>query len=185
MKELTLDLKKFCSKDRFRDAITEPFSRGEWSYATNGHLLIRVPRRDDIAEIENSPQVERLWPKEAPNYRVPSTLILPPPKEEDCRTCNGRGTQHDCPDCGCNCEDCGGTGHISTDRNVGIMVGKTPIAMQYARVLLSLPGIEIDDISIPAAHAFVMQFRFDGGDGILAILRDARARGWTVSKVHL
>lgn len=180
-----LDLKQFCSKDRFREAIVEPFSRGEWSYATNGHLLIRVPRRNDIAEIEKAPHIEHLWPKEAPNYRVPSTLVLPPPKEEDCRTCDGRGTKHDCPDCGCDCDDCGGTGHISTDRNVGIMVGKTPIAMRYARVLLSLSGIQVDDISALVDSVFVMRFRFDGGDGILATLRDAHAWGWTVSEVRL
>jgi len=44
------DLKKYCSKDETRPYLHEPFSRGEWTYATNGHIAVRVPKLADVPE---------------------------------------------------------------------------------------------------------------------------------------
>ncbi len=46
-----IDLKPFCGDNDIRYYLNEPFSEGEFTYATNGHILIRVPRRDDVPEV--------------------------------------------------------------------------------------------------------------------------------------
>ena len=45
-----IDLQQFCSKDDTRPYICKPFSFGEFSYATNGHIIVRVARRADVEE---------------------------------------------------------------------------------------------------------------------------------------
>ncbi len=180
-----IDLTPFCSKDKYRGAILKPFSRGEWTYATNGHILIRVPRGAEVPEVDNSPVVERIWPKGSVSFRSPSTLALPPGAQVFCETCEGRGTKHDCPDCTCECEKCGGVGRLASDETISIMVGKIAVAMKYARMLIALPDLEVADDSASADQVPVLLFRFNGGDGMLACLKRADASGWTVSDVVL
>ena len=78
-----MDLQQFCSVgdeyNRYR--IHRPFSRGAWSWATNGHILVRVARRADIPEDQDAPNAEAVWPKIEPGaWRVPSLAALPPPE---------------------------------------------------------------------------------------------------------
>jgi hypothetical protein len=169
-----IDLMKFCGDKKHRVAIGEPFSLGEWSYATDGHILIRVPRRIDIPEREKVPDVERIWPKGVETtFRSPKVTVLPPKEEVDCDICDGRGFKHDCPDCTCECEECNGTGLLSKDKRLAVPVGHVTIAMRYARALLELPALEL---SVSPAGAPVLQFRFDGGDGILTTIRHSHER---------
>ena len=62
--QINLDI--FC--DPSSPGLTRPFSVGTWSYATNGHILVRVPRRDDVAENPDAPNTRALlrknkWPR--------------------------------------------------------------------------------------------------------------------------
>lgn len=166
-----IDLMPFCSRDSFRSAsIGEPFSREEWTYATNGHVMLRLPRRDDVPERADAPVAEKVWPTTPePVFRAPKVSILPIPKEVECNACEGRGTKHDCPDCACVCKTCGGTGHVSDDAKSAVRIGEIDIATRYARLLMTLPGLLISD---PPKDAYVFQFRFDGGEGILMPLRE-------------
>ncbi len=50
------DLKRFCWTDNGRPTIARPFSQGDWTYATNGRLLVRVPRLSDVPEYDDSPK---------------------------------------------------------------------------------------------------------------------------------
>ena len=43
-----INLEIFC--DPSHPGLARPFSIDAWSYATNGHILVRVPRRDDVTE---------------------------------------------------------------------------------------------------------------------------------------
>ena len=56
-----IDLKKFCSKDRKRPPIRKPFSQRGWTYATDGCIAIRVPRRSRIPERKDAPGAERIF----------------------------------------------------------------------------------------------------------------------------
>jgi hypothetical protein len=46
---MAIDLQKFCEPFR-REEIATPWSSGVYTYATNGYVLVRVPRRDDIEQ---------------------------------------------------------------------------------------------------------------------------------------
>ncbi len=46
------DLKPFCSPDPIRETMAESWTAGAFSYATSGHILIRVPRLADVPEGE-------------------------------------------------------------------------------------------------------------------------------------
>ena len=60
------DLQPFCSRDKTRTTLTQPFSFGEWTYATDGRIAVRVPRLFDFSEVDRAPnaRIEQLF-KEA------------------------------------------------------------------------------------------------------------------------
>lgn len=93
---MDINLKKFCDIDN--EHLREPFSEGDHSYATNGHILIRVPRVEGFKEgrpgtikldefiFEGGAGYDAL-----PNYD--------PPKKEKCDTCKGHGKVSPCEEC--------------------------------------------------------------------------------------
>jgi len=53
---MTIDLKLFCDpNDPVRPWLGQPFSAGAWTYATDGHIAVRVPRLEDVAENPAAP----------------------------------------------------------------------------------------------------------------------------------
>ena len=50
------DLQRFAAGEDDLRSIHLPWSRGEWTYATNQHILVRVPR---LADVEENPQPPR------------------------------------------------------------------------------------------------------------------------------
>ena len=164
--EAQFDLSLFCASEQFgRTNLTTPFSRGNWTYATDGKVMVRIPRRADIPERGDAPHVERIWPKEVPLQFVPVVPTRLPEREYvQCDMCDGRGSRHDCPDCQCRCEECQGEGLL--EEAVAIGVGPELVTRRVAELLMALPDAEI----APMAGA-VMQFRFRGGDGIFTTLK--------------
>lgn len=159
-------LAKFCpGPDSWNgDNIGVPFSRGSYTYATDGRLLIRVPRLAAVPENENAPHAEKVWPKvEAVSFRSLREFTMPDIPLTECEDCDGRGTEHDCPDCTCKCENCDGMGKVREE--VAFNVGARDISTRYLRRLLELP-----EVGIAATDGLVMQFRFAEGDGLLATL---------------
>jgi hypothetical protein len=75
-----INLEVFCDpNDPSRPWLGQPFSAGAWTYATDGHIMVRVPRLDDIAE---SPDAA---PKaESHRERCPSCNCK-------CHRCDGTG----------------------------------------------------------------------------------------------
>lgn len=117
-----VDLLQFCGSRGARHAfVWAPWSAGEWTYATNGHLAVRVPRRADVAELSDNPAA-RLdeWLAAVRDVElVPlPELSKPPPKQTRCIHCSGSGVAHQCPDCTCDCDTCGGTGLVTAEWTV-------------------------------------------------------------------
>jgi hypothetical protein len=122
---MTIDLLPFAGSA----ANFAPFSRGEYSYATNGHIGVRVPRRDDIPENESAPKAENAFSKAEPLLRsiegASPIPALPPIETKRCHVCKGEGKVVKCDDCDgqgfveCNlgheheCEECGEQGVVS------------------------------------------------------------------------
>lgn len=166
---MPINLWKFVSHDKLRPNIQEPFSTGEWSYATDGSILVRVPRRDDVPKKADVLDIDRIWPKGCVKFRAPKILLIPG-ERPDCFVCGGRGKQHICPSCACQCEICDGSGKAWGNREEPVRCGAIHISEFYARKLLALPGVEVEE---PENYVAILQFRFEGGDGLLATIARA------------
>jgi len=173
---MSVELQKFC-ENATNCRIKRPFNKGPWTYATNGHIMIRVPLiagfRDD------GPNAEKLYDDamkadgECVAFAIPA---LPPVTidSEECSKCNGSGSKHDCPGCTCECEECEGAGEVKTnsDKAISVQIGKVPFACEYIRLLGELPGLCLRE---PAEEKALL-FKFDGGEGMLMPLRTTRLK---------
>jgi hypothetical protein len=94
-----MDLNSFCCKDETHRHynIDAPYSQGEWTYATDGKILIRVPRLPEITN-EKGPKSEPLF-NEAMLRPVTVWQSLPPFElgVENCEWCSGTGYMVECP----------------------------------------------------------------------------------------
>jgi predicted RNA-binding Zn-ribbon protein involved in translation (DUF1610 family) len=130
------DLHKFCATDPFRTNINKPFTKGEYTYATNGHILVRVPKIDSVGEQEVSDIYRPVEPEPIFATIKPHTYHpipeIPEPIIRPCVMCGGDGKIYICPECdgdgevhfntryndyACECETCGGDGYISNDKS--------------------------------------------------------------------
>ncbi len=159
-----LDLKPFCSTKAHVREIREPFPRGDFTYATNSHIMIRIPRRPEDAEVENAPHAEKLFDSTPllPLGPLPA-IKLPAPKVDDCPKCEG-GTEsvHSCPDCDCECDKCGGSGTI--EAMTTCEVNGTIFDIKYVRLIQALPGVQFPTAPPKGQGA---RFTFDGGEGMV------------------
>lgn len=170
-----LDLQQFCATEDedARTYLSKPWSMGEFTYATNGHILIRVPRREDVPENPDNPitadkvhRVARIEPTDV--WRAPTIVGLPPLVETECDRCDGIGKACHCASCDCDCPECYGKGEISSDRGKSASYRGVPFALKYIRMICALPGVEFT--SQPHKEA-PLRFRFDGGIGSVMALR--------------
>lgn len=167
-----IDLQPFCSTEKARAYLLKPATRDGKTYATNGHILLRVDLRDDVPAVENFPDCERVFGAcdlTQPMVDLPK-INLPFDGPIECIECDGRGTEHECPDCTCACELCNGMGQVSSDREKSVTLDGIPFAMHYFRMIAALPGIKIP---AKVAGTDPMPFQFDEGAGVLMPMRSA------------
>lgn len=165
-----VDLKSFCGDELARPYLHKPFSIGKFTFATDGRLMVRVPRQDGVPEHDgpiknaNKPfdKIRESTTFSRPEFAVPSL------DDEECLTCEGHGYEHDCPDCSCRCVKCGGTGIAKASITYD---GINFDAAYFAKVL-AIPGVELSS----ARDGEPLFFRFDGGVGALMPLSSRRAR---------
>lgn len=172
---MSIDLQPFCATSDSRKYLREPFHINGHTFATDGRLMIRVPRRADIPEPQAAvpdKAVEQIqqWFTDisALPFEPAPTFELPPPeliRKEECEDCEGTGHEHDCPDCSCECQSCGGSGEAEIVRDVSAHVGKLIFNIEFIRKIADLPGLQLA-IDAPTKTG-AMYFRFDGGDGLL------------------
>ena len=90
----TETLRRFCSREgRF----AAPWSDGAHTYATDGHLMIRVPRIAEVAEGQPVKDAAAMFFGAEPDewYPLPGALAETVP----CPSCGGSGTAIVCPEC--------------------------------------------------------------------------------------
>ncbi len=160
------DLARFVDGSTFPNLST-PWSAGEYSYASNGHIIIRISRLSDVDEKDTAPKgVDKMFPAVAPAEWFDVTAMdLPEIETVDCRECNGDIPVHDCPDCACTCEYCNGTGKIENPKP--FKVGVASFQPKYLQLLKTLPGCSLG----PTREDYAAHFKFDGGDGLLMPVR--------------
>src|SRR5262245_47843313 len=116
---MSIDLNQFCDPQRREPGtdISRPFSLNGYTYSTNGHICVRVPRRPDVPENKEAPNAEKLeWDFSRVKF---GPLPEPEPLSDKCGWCEGRGHLHRCPDCRCECTECNGSGKLVPTVRVG------------------------------------------------------------------
>ena len=113
-----IDLQRFCSNDGERTVkIDMPFSAGEHTYATNGHVAIRVARIADVAR-EDGPDIGRIFKDRPPVTNLQPLPTFDLPNRPNCDRCTGKGATIDCTDCsGAGTSVCDECGHESDCEN--------------------------------------------------------------------
>jgi hypothetical protein len=110
---MSIDLQRFCADDHdLRAHLRQPFRRGEFVYATNGHVLLRVPVADGYDAAVNDKAPTKLEEMFACIDAEPVAWRDMPPVHEvhKCARCGGTGKL-----CVEDCESCGGKGEFDRD----------------------------------------------------------------------
>lgn len=125
-------LNQFCAdSDDLRYFIHQPWSRGDFTYATNGHILVRVPRLQEVPENSNTPDAQQLMDKTAPaNDWMPVPVATMPP-DVQCKWCDG--TKRDPTDKRFKCDECGATGKQRAW--IGVDVGDASFDQGYLSMI--------------------------------------------------
>ena len=182
---MSIDLQSFCAKDDIRTYLMTPFVLDGHTYATNGHILVRVPGGGPDPE-QALPEtvrqaVRRMFATEYTDFEpLPE---IPPPQL--CPECNGTGQvdEYECEDCNGNgefthgnyeydCKECDGSGKVkggecqeygcwSGQMLQPIQVGAGLFDARYLRLIAALPNARIRAVGPEEPAAFI----FDGGEG--------------------
>lgn len=197
------DLWQFCmvaeTAMRSRYDLSQPFSRGQYTYATNGHIIVRVPRIVEDAEAH--------WPKiEDVTAAISHDALSPLPvlctdDPGECPTCKGFGVVRphmafgmQCEGCKrCTwgyiparkphpdqetCDECEGR-KVTWPKDAKVMLThRCAIAPRYYRMIAALPNAQID-LTVDCVSASWekdqavrgVTFAFDGGDGLVMPIR--------------
>lgn len=189
-------LTRFCGRHEPREWMRTTFLHGEYAYATDGRIIVRMPADGLSLPVLDAkhyaPQLDRLFDAvEGSFFPMPH---LPP--WVLCALCNGSGhvCDKECEKCGGDggnlpCKACLGTGRVACAlgddgcqqhkcivgcdglgiQSEAIPVGDAHFNLAYLLAVADLPGV------LARGPAESMAFRFDGGDGRLMPLW-ARAR---------
>lgn len=183
-----IDLTKFCRPAGYGYYgvcdLSTPWSRSDYTYASDGSIMVEVSRLPDVPERDDVPDVARVI-----KAAGPLTDPLPLPEidagvVEICDECDGHGAFRRCPDCRDSppvCPSCGATGWVATSINgaydalcnqcfgtgkprIYVRLSKTVLLqIKYIRLIASLPNARL------AFHAdssdAPLPFVFDGGRG--------------------
>lgn len=172
-----------------------PILRGDWIYATNGHVAVRVPKQEgiDATETDSIPQMPSLFD----NGRRESFDELPRlPVAQKCPKCDGRGHAYECPDCDgdgvfyhgqheYDCEECNCSGQVMSGEESdkqpcwkcnGLGDAAQPVAVahqyfdrRYLAKIKQLPGVKFSPN--PGDAMGSGYFTFDGGEGLIMPMR--------------
>lgn len=168
-----VDLMQFCSEERDLAYLSRPWTRGGYTFATNGHILVRVAARGDVPDSKKAPGTDRIFALQptgpfvdAPKQKFPVFVSRP------CKLCLGSGYEPD-PEPGLEaeeCEGCWGSGKVQERRSAKL--GGMTFNICYLRQVWSLPGLLLGP-DVPNDHPWF--FRFDGGEGALMQMRGGHA----------
>jgi hypothetical protein len=171
-----IDLQKFCDPERY--FVSKPFSLGDYSYATNGHIALRVPRRDDVEEAQDVTREKAATAIDAYIDKLPKMKLrmrpipdgeLPAWNSNPCAFCGGKGKLDHCPTCDqpCKCPECDGTGEIRGDHPGVEIAPNVVVSAVYLGWIRELPPPVQFKAKRGADRRATIYFEFDGGWGVL------------------
>ena len=109
-----IDLAPFCAAGLDRYKLAKPWSVGEHTFASDGHILIRLPRQEDVPEGEgvSLERICKVFEKEPSEWFPVGPLDVEPIV---CKSCQGKGRVFECPECGGEGEVCAATDYSEYD----------------------------------------------------------------------
>ena len=159
-------LKQFCGDDDTREILKQPSSQDDWTWATDGRMVVRVPRMADVPEVERYPKCSMVFGQYQPDGDWQPLPKIPPQESSECSCskCHGSGECR-CKNCQCKhlCGVCDGSGQITVTTKT--VIGKRSLNDFFLRKLALLPKIEVNTSGDNPESP--MSFRFDGGCGLL------------------
>lgn len=167
-----IDLKAFCATEPWRPQLSEPWSAGERTYASDGFVMVRVPRIAEVPYVtdifafeDTRSKGNRIFDDAKKADHTPRPLIiaytLPPP--EECRWCEGSGKEPEpWPLEFVDCDECDGSGQEVPAASVTI--GGVPFDARYIARIAALPGVRIAESPIPEKPC---PFDFEDGEGVV------------------
>lgn len=160
---MMLDLMSFCSTNDARQMLVKPFSRGDFTYAGCGTLILRVPRSSRWP-LDTGPE----WPSKETvlsfsNAGLIKVDLIKPIlwKYETCDECYARPVPMD------GCTECHGTGWVLQNYPVRQLTGFNLNQIiiykisELPELCVYLPPAK----AVPAAKDYLGFFEFDGGCG--------------------
>ena len=175
-----IDLSLFCA-DRGvgRPDLSRPFSRLDWSFATDGHIAVRMPRLPHIPP--GSVGIEEVFATVDFSGFLPAVIPQWDATQRDCplcavsmRRCSACEEVH-CEDCDGPCEACDGNGLQPPGFSVNVHDGI--FNAKYIRLIGGLP-----DLKIPPRYRWPepLPFVFNGGCGLLMPMSRRDPKWWHV-----
>lgn len=168
-----IDLQKFCAVHDPRNWLEKPFTEGDFTYATNGHILVRVPRLDGYPDVHEKMRETclKVFATNPQGSLVPGLPADPAVKMIKCDVCAGSGEV--CDGCGgwnnikrgheVDCDECDGTGEVESWGSNFVAVGCAHVEPRYLRLVKGLPNVMV----YVNGEEKALYFTFDGGDGLL------------------
>ena len=181
---MKIDLQKFCGDEKDSKVhVNRPWSRGSWTYATNGHIVLRLPKLPDVSENPKAPDVEKLF--QDADERGPYEWVDVPEVTVnwlECPDCSGTGIWTEGLKHPTECEECDGKGKFTRRVPVKFEIGKVAIGLSNIYLDLirkELPNPKIGLIEAAATTYFrvvptngvPVKIKFDGGIGLLMPMR--------------
>lgn len=198
-----IDLNKFCGEDHAMYKMGSPFVLGNFKYATDGRICIRVPTNDPESDFRTVPSADGLftarifpepWP---PSEYLQGEIPCPDCNEGNvkCEKCNG--DEFGCDDCnhtGCAgpkckcdpklssaCRECGDTGIVligcKTCNGCGSVIGDvgTMVGISFIGARYDRLIRELPNVQYSRAADIRsrIEFSFDGGEGCVMPRTDA------------
>jgi len=190
---MTIDLQQFCALTDIHGFFEQPFNIGEYTFATNRHLMVRVPKLEQYEIHINGIMVESIQEmiKQAEKAKDFIPLVdWEKPELKECIDCAGTGRVDKCKKCnGAGelnqayaepCEDCDTSGVVpGTEKDCHYCNGKGKrygffkpcligneiyACAEYIALIESLPNPFVD---ISGKPEDVIPFKFTGGIGLL------------------
>lgn len=159
-------LDNFCDTHSY-EKIKIPWSNGDFTFATDGNIIIRIPRHPDIPKIKNPVDAEVIFREASP---LPTRWVTLP----DCKECHGRGyhiLKNEYNSYEIECKTCDNSGidisqQIESNNIKVISVGSIKFQTKYLALIKKLP----DGVISPNNDGNPMKpswFKCNGGDGLI------------------
>lgn len=142
-------LQPFCGTDETRYVLQQPFARGDFTYATDGRILVRTERFPEMENELTMSATDGMFTPQVIAQSLEPMPELPAPIYDVC------------PECGQSTKD---------EVRVAVTVGPRLISSIYLRKIAALPAPVM--IGVTGDNFTPARFTFDGGEGLIMPMRE-------------